>query len=291
MRSSSGACARKLGVEVIQTVRGLGYIAAPPDGAPARLMAGTGMTGMASPRSIETRLLVTGLALSGLFLLITGFVLSSYYRNAAERFLDESLKVSAVALIADVVTFVEEPGRPPAISAIRASTFSFPAGTGRSRGRPASRNGRIKRETVFASPSLAADAIPFLDETAARAGSPRERNALIGGHDGRQLRLTEQRVDLGPDGVFIVSVAGDVSEIEDQKRGFDLSILIAFAALGVALALATLAQVRFGLNPLRQLARALAAIRQGEAERIDGRFPREIAPVAGEIKPADRRQS
>jgi signal transduction histidine kinase len=41
-------------------------------------------------------------------------------------------------------------------------------------------------------------------------------------------------------------------------------------------------QVRFGLAPLKRISEALAAIRAGTAERLEGRFPVEIAPLARE---------
>jgi signal transduction histidine kinase len=233
--------------------------------------------------SIQRRLLVIGLALSSLFLLITGIVLSSYYRSAAEKLFDNNIKISAIALIADVVGFVEDPQAVPgnlgdtrfnnALSGwywqiVRLPKKDDPAG---------------KRETLFASRSLTGAELPLLDQNAQSAGRPRERNAFVAGPDGRRLRLIEQQIDLGEDGVFIVAVAGDISEIDEQKRSFDLSILIAFAALGLALGLATLIQVRVGLRPLRQLIRSIVAIRRGDAERIDGAYPVEITPVATEI--------
>ncbi len=41
-------------------------------------------------------------------------------------------------------------------------------------------------------------------------------------------------------------------------------------------------QVRFGLAPLKRISDALAAIRAGTAERLEGQFPIEIAPLARE---------
>jgi signal transduction histidine kinase len=41
-------------------------------------------------------------------------------------------------------------------------------------------------------------------------------------------------------------------------------------------------QVRFGLSPLKRISESLAAIRSGRAERLEGNFPEEIAPLARE---------
>jgi signal transduction histidine kinase len=235
--------------------------------------------------SIQIRLLAIGFALSVLFLVITGLVLSNYYRNAAEKLFDNNIKITAIALIADVVSFVEDPNAIPgnlgdtrysnALSGWYWQILKLSGATGDSAtGRP---------ETLFASRSLAGAELPLLDKTAQSAGRPRERSGFITGPDGRRLRLLEQQINLDTDGIFIVAVAGDVSEIEDQKRSFDLSIIVAFTALGLALGLATLLQVRFGLQPLRRLIQSISAIRQGETERLVGAYPVEIAPVATEI--------
>jgi signal transduction histidine kinase len=46
--------------------------------------------------------------------------------------------------------------------------------------------------------------------------------------------------------------------------------------------LTTALQVRFGLAPLTRISESLAAIRSGRAERLEGDFPVEIAPLARE---------
>ncbi len=46
---------------------------------------------------------------------------------------------------------------------------------------------------------------------------------------------------------------------------------------------AILIQVRIGLQPLRRVSEALGRIRDGNARRLEGRFPAEIAPLAGEL--------
>ena len=50
----------------------------------------------------------------------------------------------------------------------------------------------------------------------------------------------------------------------------------------MALLLTTALQVRFGLAPLARISESLAAIRSGRAERLQGKFPVEIAPLARE---------
>ena len=66
-------------------------------------------------------------------------------------------------------------------------------------------------------------------------------------------------------------------------RRFTAALTITFALLGAALGATILFQIRFGLRPLLKLRGALAAIRRGEAERIPGAYPRDIAPLAQEL--------
>ena len=60
------------------------------------------------------------------------------------------------------------------------------------------------------------------------------------------------------------------------------ALAVTFAVLAVVLLLTTMFQVRFGLAPLKRISESLAAIRSGAAERLQGRFPEEIAPLARE---------
>src|SRR6202042_3329008 len=65
-------------------------------------------------------------------------------------------------------------------------------------------------------------------------------------------------------------------------RSFDYYLGGTFAALGIVLLLTTIFQVRFGLAPLKRISDAIADIRSGRAERLEGEFPVEIAPLARE---------
>jgi signal transduction histidine kinase len=94
--------------------------------------------------------------------------------------------------------------------------------------------------------------------------------------------MVERPVDLGADGKFLVMVAGDASEIFEETRAFDYYLGGTFAALSVVLVLTTIFQVRFGLAPLKRISDSIADIRSGRAERLEGEFPVEIAPLARE---------
>src|SRR5205807_9212914 len=68
----------------------------------------------------------------------------------------------------------------------------------------------------------------------------------------------------------------------EEIHGFDSALVITFGVLAIVLLLTTTFQVRFGLAPLKRISDDLAAIRSGTAERLEGSFPVEIAPLARE---------
>jgi len=94
--------------------------------------------------------------------------------------------------------------------------------------------------------------------------------------------MVERPVDLGADGKFLVSVAGDASEIFDETRSFDYTLAAPSSRCRSCLVLTTIFQVRFGLAPLKRIFRIDRDIRSGRAERLEGEFPVEIAPLARE---------
>jgi signal transduction histidine kinase len=94
--------------------------------------------------------------------------------------------------------------------------------------------------------------------------------------------MVERTIDLGDEGRFLVSVAGDSIEIDEETRQFDRALAITFGILALVLLLITAFQVRFGLAPLYRISQSLAGIRAGAAERLEGKFPVEIDLLARE---------
>ena len=113
-------------------------------------------------------------------------------------------------------------------------------------------------------------------------GSDGTRKRYVAGPEDQRLRIVERTVDLGDEGRYLVAVAGDAQEVEDEAQSFDRALAVTFGVLATALLLTTMFQVRFGLAPLKRISASLAAIRGGTAERLEGRFPEEIAPLARE---------
>jgi signal transduction histidine kinase len=87
--------------------------------------------------------------------------------------------------------------------------------------------------------------------------------------------------DVAPPVIFMA--AEDRSAVNRAMRTFDTTIAGALVLLGVGLIAAVIVQVRVGLQPLFSLRREVAAVRVGQSERIMGRYPSELEPLAAEL--------
>jgi len=226
--------------------------------------------------SLAVRLFFSASAWVLVILVITGFVLSSVYRNATERAFDRRLNLYLRTLIAEVATPDEPPDRQ--FQSLGEPLFELPLSGWYWQ---ITRTDTDKAD-LRSSRSLWDKKLPKLEEHGIELSAAGIRVGYVDGPEGQNLRMVERPIDLGSDGKFLVSVAGDASEIFDETRSFDYYLGGTFAALGVVLLLTTIFQVRFGLAPLKRISESIADIRSGRAERLEGEFPVEIAPLARE---------
>jgi signal transduction histidine kinase len=110
----------------------------------------------------------------------------------------------------------------------------------------------------------------------------------IAGPDGRPLAVVERSVRLddvadGRPRRLRLIAAAEERLMEAPVARFNETLWLALAILGSGLGLAVLVQVAVGLAPLRKLRGALSRVRAGDAQRLDGDFPREIAPLVDEF--------
>ena len=106
----------------------------------------------------------------------------------------------------------------------------------------------------------------------------------VTGPDGEPLRLLVRAITLpGADARLLYAVAGDRREIQLDRLNFNRLLSLALGVLFIGVLGAVLVQVRFGLEPLRRMGRALGAIRGGATARLEGDFPAEIQPLATEL--------
>src|ERR1700733_3864950 len=225
--------------------------------------------------SLALRLFLWATAWTVVILIVTGIALSTLYRHAVERAFDRRLDVYLRTLVADVASPEEGSDKFP--QSIGEPLFELPL------------SGwywqvtrfDTKKPEVHSSRSLWDSGLPRLPNDGSAAAAE-ARQGYAEGPEQQNLRIVERNIDLGDDGRYLISVAGDASEIDDETRSFDRAIGMTFAALTAALLITTAFQVRFGLAPLKRISASLAAIRSGRAERLEGDFPFEIAPLARE---------
>jgi signal transduction histidine kinase len=229
--------------------------------------------------SLATRLFFSATAWVVVILAITGVVLSSVYKDATERAFDRRLNLYLRTLIAEVATPDEPPDRQ--FQSLGEPLFELPL-SGWYWQITRTDTDKADKPDVRASRSLWDKKLPKLEDRRVDLTAAGIRIAYVEGPEGQNLRMVERPVDLGADGKFLVSVAGDATEIFEETRSFDYYLGGTFAALGIVLLLTTIFQVRFGLAPLKRISESIADIRSGRAERLEGEFPVEIAPLARE---------
>jgi signal transduction histidine kinase len=213
-------------------------------------------------------------------LVVTGLVLSALYRETVERAFDRRLHVYLKTIVADIAAPDDSSPREP--QDLGEALFELPL---------SGWYWQVARldggEPVYVgSRSLWETRLPVLEtarDGASGPAAPAVREAYVEGPENRRLRLVERSLDLGEDGRFLIAVAGDAGEIDAESAAFNRALAITFTLLGIGFVAAAFVQVRIGLAPLARLRDALAAVRAGGAERLDGRYPEEVAPLAHEM--------
>jgi signal transduction histidine kinase len=226
--------------------------------------------------SLALRLFFSATTWTVIILVVTGIVLSSIYRAAVERAFDRRLGVYLRSMVADVAAPEESPDKFP--QTVGEPLFDLPL------------SGwywqvtRLDAPTpdVRSSRSLWDATLPHLADLGISTAPGGARQGYADGPEGQRLRIVERTIDLGEEGRFLVAVAGDAAEIDEETQSFDGALFITFGVLAAVLLLTTTFQVRFGLAPLKRISEGLAAVRSGAAERLEGAFPIEIAPLARE---------
>lgn len=224
--------------------------------------------------SLALRLFLSATGWTVVILSITGFVLSSIYEHTVEVSFDRRLGVYLRTLVSDISSpddgdkFPQSLGEP---------LFELPL---------SGWYWQVSRldgnKEVRGSRSLWDRKLTHLDAPEIPDDTGSSRQGYVQGPEDQRLRLVERTFDLGDDGRFLITVAGDATEIAEEITAFNRALLMTFGGLSLVLLLLTMFQVRFGLAPLKRISDSLAAIRSGTAERLEGDFPVEIAPLARE---------
>jgi len=225
--------------------------------------------------SLALRLFVSATAVTVIILLVTGFVLSSLYRDAVERSFDDRLNVYLRTLVGEL-----SPPDEPSERTVQSLGERFDLPLSGWYWQYVRLN--APKPEVHSSRSLWDAGLPRLPESIPIRDEDGTRRGYVTGPEDHRLRMIERTVDYGEDVRYLVTVAIDSQEIDDETHAFNRTITVTFVILAAVLLLTTMFQVRFGLAPLRRISESLAAIRAGTAERLAGHFPVEIEPLARE---------
>jgi len=80
-----------------------------------------------------------------------------------------------------------------------------------------------------------------------------------------------------------LSVATNESEVIEATAKFRSAFILWLALMFVGLILASWVQVRLGLVPLETLRKKVEQVRSGDKDKLEGPFPSEVQPLAGEV--------
>jgi signal transduction histidine kinase len=234
-----------------------------------------------SKRSLVRRLVLLAGAWNLVVLVVAGVFLTAQFRDAAIRRFDQSLAVLTDDLYAGS-TVEEGVLKAPVLTDIRATRaysgrywtiFDQPAGGG-------ALNVVERSRSLFDSDL----AIPIEQSERLMAEPGKTHYFDLKGPQNRPLRaaaILARLPDYPRPVVFIA--AEDRSPIDADAARFARITALALVILGGGLIAAVVVQVRVGLVPLFRLRREVASVRRGKAEKLEGTYPEELAPLAVEL--------
>lgn len=225
--------------------------------------------------SLAFRLISASALWSVVALVAAGFILASLYTRTVEEAFDERLSVYLRTLVGALAQ-----QQPPA--------SSEPGNLGEPRFELTYSGWYWQVREPGGGPVLMSSGSLFADTLdAARATDVRQRDGMTSGElvgpADQSLRVLSQVVDFSDSHRYEVLVAGDAGGLAEQIVSFRWSVALTLAAFGIGLVIAVLFQIRWGLRPLDNVRRGLAALRSGKETRFEGPFPAEIQPLAGEL--------
>ena len=230
------------------------------------------------PNSLAFRLFASAAAWTLVVLPVTAFLLLSLYRQAVERNFDARLNVYLTSLVASTTAEGAKTPTPPANLGEPAFTIPFSGWYWQIKTLDA-------EQPLFISDSLLDQQLKLPSQEGITPDQTLTRRAYAPGPQDQRLRVVER--EIRPAGAqstpYSYAIAGDAAEIERDLAEFRMMLIAALGVLGLGLVVATLFQVRFGLAPLRAIRHDLAAIRSGDAERLEGELPTEIRPLQQEL--------
>ncbi|WP_421786031.1 ATP-binding protein [Hyphobacterium sp.] len=113
-------------------------------------------------------------------------------------------------------------------------------------------------------------------------GQPITYNAH--GPDRQPLRVVGQAIELpGEGGRILVLAAEDRRPADAEVQRFAFISIGIFLVFGIVLAAGVILQVRIGLSPVFRMRDAVADVREGRSQRVEGDYPVELQPLGDEL--------
>ncbi|MGY6708357.1 MAG: ATP-binding protein [Rhizobiaceae bacterium] len=209
-------------------------------------------------------------------LIVVATVISTFYRQASERGFESVLSAHLFNLIGSVG--VSEGGALQGSPNLGDFRFAVPASGWYWSVEPVSDNvnGALSSPSMIAPLSAPSEEeVPF--------DSDFQRRYLMPGLDGELIDVLESEFVLDDEErIARFRVMGNYSELESETAAFSRQLYIYLAAFGLGMVAINALAILIGLRPLNRVRNALSEIRTGSAKQLDGKFPAEIAPLAGE---------
>jgi signal transduction histidine kinase len=234
-----------------------------------------------SKRSLVRRLVLLAASWNLVVLVVAGVFLTAQFRDAAIRRFDQSLAVLTDDLYAGS-TVEEGVLKAPVLTDIRATRaysgrywtiFDQPAGGG-------GLNVVERSRSLFDSDLV----IPVEQSERLMAKPGKTLYFDLKGPQNRPLRAAAILARLpGYERPVVFIAAEDRSPIDADADRFARITAVALVILGGGLIAAVVVQVRVGLLPMFRLRREVASVRRGKAEKLEGIYPEELAPLAVEL--------
>lgn len=197
-------------------------------------------------------------------LVVTAWILTTIYRDHSESYYDNHVQIHLQELVA--------------------ALESRPSGQVELNSRPADPNYhkawsgwywevRQGNRMLAASPSLGNSRLDIQDHEVSMQTSVFN----VPGPNLQPLRIHAIETSLpGFELPVTILASAPAVHVAEDVRDYGWHIFLSFLALGAGLALAVIFQVRMALRPLKDVEHAIARVREGEREQLEGRFPMEL---------------
>jgi signal transduction histidine kinase len=232
---------------------------------------------MRLPSSLAGRLVAAAILWSAAALIVAGVILTSLYRQTVVSAFDERLSVYLRTLVGALAAGnpdgeLSDPGNlgEPRFELLYSGWYWQVREVG---GGP----------VVLASRSLFADVLDIARASELHGTGDGATAGALTGPTGQSLRVLSRLITFPNGRGFDILVAGDAGEVAAEIAAFGTSVVLTLAALGAGLILAIFFLIRWGLQPLERVRRALADLGSGKEARVAGKFPAEIEPLVKEL--------